>query len=196
MRSRSLVWFTAVAAAVVLVPGVAVSAHLTAINGTDGTDVLAGTQGSDRIVALAGNDRVHAKLGMDRVWAGEDNDTVHAGAARDTVYGGPGNDILYGGGGNDRIFAQRGVDLVYGHSGNDDLWAMARRDVTHTLNEPADTLTGGLGNDSFHVRDGEADRVNCGAGYDVVIADRRDIVTSACERVVRRPPGNRKTRDD
>ena len=77
--------------------------------------------------------------------------------------------------GNDRIFANRGVDTVNGGPGNDHLWARAPADVTGEPNEPADTLDGGEGNDVFHVRDGEADNVTCGAGYDVVRADRKDV---------------------
>jgi Ca2+-binding RTX toxin-like protein len=196
MRSRSLVWVTAIGAAAVLLPVAAVTAHPPAIRGSDGADVLAGTDGRDRIVALAGNDRVDAKLGRDHVWAGEGSDTVNAGAGRDVVFGGSGSDSLYGGPGNDRIFARRGVDLVFGGGGNDDLWAMAREDVSRTLNEPTDTLAGDRGHDRFHVRDGEADRVNCGAGYDVVFADLEDIAGPGCERVLRLPPPSRKTDDD
>ena len=80
------------------------------------------------------------------------------------------------------IFAERGVDTEYGGDGNDDLWAMARADVERKDGEPADTLNGENGNDRFHVRDGEADTVNCGAGFDRVFADRTDQV----ERTARR----------
>src|SRR5688500_1412417 len=149
MGERRPVWIAVAATAAVLVPAGAVLAHSAAIRGSDGADVLAGTNGRDRIVAFAGNDRVDAKLGRDHVWAGEGSDTVNDGDGRDVVFGGSGSDSLYGGRGNDRIFARRGVDRVFGGSGNDDLWAMAREDVSQTLNEPADTLAGGPGHDRF-----------------------------------------------
>jgi Ca2+-binding RTX toxin-like protein len=56
-----------------------------------------------------------------------------------------------------------------------------------------DTLTGGNGNDKFHVRDGEADVITCGDGNDTVLADTLDVISDAtegnvngsCEKVVR-----------
>jgi Ca2+-binding RTX toxin-like protein len=117
---------------------------------------------------------------------------VNAGDGNDLVFGGPGDDTLNGELGNDRIFAQRGVDTVNGGPGNDDLWALARKDVTYLPGEPADTLDGGPGNDRFHVRDGEADHVSCGPGYDLVRADYRDAVSNDCELVMRGRAGARK----
>ena len=46
---------------------------------------------------------------------------------------------------------------------------MAHEDVERKAGEPADTLNGEDGNDRFHVRDGEADTVDCGAGFDMVL---------------------------
>ncbi|HEU5213780.1 MAG TPA: hypothetical protein VFU10_13490 [Gaiellaceae bacterium] len=48
-----------------------------------------------------------------------------------------------------------------------------------------DTVDAGAGNDVIDVRGGSVDRVRCGAGRDKVLADRRDIVASDCERVFR-----------
>ena len=62
-----------------------------------------------------------------------------------------------------------------GGDGNDNLWAMARRDVTKARRAGRHGQRR-KGNDRIHVRDGEADTVTCGAGYDVVWADRKDIV--------------------
>ena len=73
------------------------------------------------------------------------------------------------------------------------LWALARGDVTAPSDPNGDELTGGNGDDTFRVRDGEADKVNCGAGTDTVQADQYDVIVDAtasnangsCERVVR-----------
>ena len=49
----------------------------------------------------------------------------------------------------------------------------------------ADTLSGGGREDMILSRDGTSDRVSCGAGYDFVVADGRDLVPRAagCEYV-------------
>ena len=59
-----------------------------------------------------------------------------------------------------------------------------------------DTLSGEQGDDRFHVRDGEVDKIDCGSGDDVVLADPFDQVVDArqeepngsCEKVVRAEP--------
>ncbi len=95
--------------------------------------------------------------------------------------------------GNDRIYANLGMDQSFGGEGNDDLWALARGDVT-VLGDPiGDALTGGPGRDTFHVRDGEVDRIDCGDGRDRVLADQYDVIVDAtpanangsCEVVLR-----------
>jgi Ca2+-binding RTX toxin-like protein len=105
--------------------------------------------------------------------------------------GGKGDDKQHGGGGPDRIFANLGVDETWGGDGNDDLWALARGDVTAPGDPVGDTLHGEGGNDTFHVRDGEVDNVDCGDGFDVVIADRVDNVAGDCERTRRNDPAAR-----
>jgi hypothetical protein len=45
-----------------------------------------------------------------------------------------------------------------------------------------DAIYGLEGNDRIDVRGGRRDFVNCGPGYDVVRADRRDVVARNCER--------------
>ena len=73
------------------------------------------------------------------------------------------------------------------------LWALARGDVAAPGDPIGDELTGGNGNDTFRVRDGEADKISCGDGNDTVHADQYDVIVDAtpanangsCERVVR-----------
>jgi Ca2+-binding RTX toxin-like protein len=160
--------------------------------GTSGNDTITGTDRHDYIAARTGDDTVDALGGFDVVLGGRGNDTVHAGAEPDLVLGGRGDDSLYGDDGPDRIFAQQGVDKEYGGEGDDDLWAMARRDVAGDPNEPGDTLDGGPGNDRFRVRDGEPDHVTCGGGFDVVVADFKDVVSADCEVVKRHKAGHRR----
>jgi Ca2+-binding RTX toxin-like protein len=162
------------ASALAIVPSAALAAT---IQGDDGGERLTGTRFTDTINGGAGNDRI-------------------AGLA--------GDDQLAGGPGNDRIFANLGRDTSYGGAGDDDLWALARGDVQPgpggAVDQTGDTLDGGPGDDRFHTRDGEVDRITCGDGYDVALLDRVDVITDAtptdlngsCEKVVRRAPRARR----
>jgi Ca2+-binding RTX toxin-like protein len=106
-----------------------------------------------------------------------------------------------GGAANDTIFANAGRDTSTGGDGNDVLWALARADVTPgpggATDTAGDTLDGGNGDDVFRTRDGEADRITCGAGTDRALLDTVDVITDAtaanpngsCEQVRRRAPG-------
>ena len=53
----------------------------------------------------------------------------------------------------------------------------------------ADRIFAGAGNDRIRVSGGGRDRVSCGTGFDRVVADLRDRVTSNCESV-KRPSGH------
>jgi hypothetical protein len=86
----------------------------------------------------------------------------------DTLRGTPGPDRISGKGGADRIYGLGGSDVLVGGPGHD-------------------YLAGGSGSDRFEIRDGTRDTVECGAGRDRVVADRLDLVSGACE-VVLRPP--------
>jgi hypothetical protein len=100
--------------------------------------------------------------------------TVSTGSADDVVdvgvpiparvSGGPGNDVLTGGGAADRLTGGTGDDVLDGGPGTD-------------------TILAGSGNDTIHALDGEVDKVNCGAGTDVVIADPFDVLSRNCEEL-------------
>src|SRR5438270_896189 len=135
--------------------------------------------------------------------------TINGGPGNDAMSGGTGDDVQYGDDGNDTIYANQGQDTSYGGAGNDTLWAMARSDVhpgpNGEVDTQGDTLDGGPGNDVFHTRDGEVDKITCGDGYDVVFADTVDVITDAtpqnpngsCEKVIRKAPKpNAKSPDD
>ena len=200
MRKRSQIGIVGFAVALVTAGALASVALAQPFFGTGGDDVITGTDHHDYITGRTGNDTLNALGRADLVLGGRGNDTVNTGDGNDLAFGGYDDDSVNGELGNDRVFANRGVDTVTGGPGNDHLWARAPADVTGEPNEPADTLDGGEGNDVFHVRDGEADHVTCGAGYDVVRADRKDVVTADCEVVKRHGPqfnrGHKKDRDD
>lgn len=96
-------------------------------------------------------------------------------AGPNVLRGGLGNDTLRGLGGNDRLYGGSGNDRLFGGAGNDRLEGHRGRDL----------LEGGPGNDTVVARDKAVDTIRCGAGRDLVTADRNDRVAKDCE-VVRR----------
>lgn len=87
-----------------------------------------------------------------------------------------GADVLNGRGGNDRLAGRAGNDRLFGGAGADRLFGGPGRDV----------LDGGRGNDTIAAADRTKDRIRCGTGRDVVVADRADVVARDCEVVRRR----------
>ena len=143
--------------------------------GTAGRDTLIGTAGGDLISGLAGDDSVRT-LGGD--------DCAFGASGSDRLYGGEGDDLLSGGSGADRISAGIGADVVRGRSGSDVLDA-GNGDDRISGGGGRDTVSAGAGRDRVDVAGGGRDSVSCGSGDDVIRADRRDRVSSNCERVIR-----------
>ena len=99
--------------------------------------------------------------------AGPSGKTVNGTSGRNTLRGTPQADTLRGFGGDDRLFGGAGNDRLDGGSGRD-------------------LLDAGSGNDVVAARDKSVDTIRCGAGRDVVVADRKDRVAKGCETVRRR----------
>ena len=85
----------------------------------------------------------------------------------DSIPGTPGPDMIFGLAGNDVLRSGPGADTVVGGSG-------------------ADAIASGGGSDTVDVRSRERDKVSCGPGRDLVIADLKDRVRRDCEVVRRR----------
>jgi hypothetical protein len=72
------------------------------------------------------------------------------------------------------------------------------------VDQNGDALDGGPGDDTFHTRDGEVDRITCGDGNDRALLDTVDVITDAtpanpngsCEEVVRKEPKNKDSRSE
>ena len=89
--------------------------------------------------------------------------TIRGTNESDRIEGLAGNDNLFGKGGGDTIFGNRGDDDLYGGDGRDRIEA-------------------GRGDDFVNVQgDGRVDRVDCGAGRDVVRANPEDNLAGNCE---------------
>jgi len=132
------------------------------IPGCPNGGLLSGTDKADALGGLKGEDEIHGLGGRD--WLG----------------GGGGNDIIYGGPGVDFAYGEKGDDVIYGGDGNDDIGGDTGEDV----------LYGGKGNDKLDVEagphDGQRDKLYCGEGKDVYMADKSDYVDSSCEKLPRK----------
>ena len=163
------------------------------VDGGPGQDYLLGEAGDDRLFGGEGNDSLNGGTGKDRLAGGAGNDRLNGAGGNDLFFGGGGNDRLTGGSGNDRMFGDSGKDRFSGGTGNDRFSGGAGDDVIDggsgddllSGNGGHDTIRAGGGNDTIKVRDGDRDRVFCGAGKDSVRADREDRVARDCEHVRR-----------
>jgi len=156
--------------------------------GADGGDSLAGGPGNDALAGGPGDDALAGGPGSDRLSGGEgDADVADYGDARSPVsvtfdgiaddgraneHDDVGADVegFRGGGEDDTV---RGGALLDGGDGEDYLDGGA----------DTDRLRGGAGGDTLRSRDGATDRVSCGSGRDLVVADRQDQIDSDCEVV-------------
>ncbi len=160
--------------------------------GTPGTDNLPGTEagddsfgadGDDRVVGMVGDDCLTGNAGNDTL-AGGDGDDFHRGAfGADTLFGGNGNDVLNAGSDNDRITGGPDDDVLRGAAGDDFLRGTAGDDRL-SGGSGVDVITGGRGDDVITSIDDQADRVSCGPGDDRARVDEMDRVAGNCERAV------------
>jgi len=185
-RSKNILGIAISSLAVMMV--FAAVAGAATINDDDIGHFLKGTNSADTINGNGGNDRIRAKNRADVIDGGAGDDTIHAGAGKDVSYGGDGNDRMhgglghdkqYGGPGDDTIFANKGRDESWGGPGNDTLWALARSDRHGRHDYKGDVLHGEDGDDTFRTRDGEGDKIDCGAGIDTAILDHKDKIIDA-----------------
>lgn len=131
--------------------------------GGSGIDVLIGLEGSDILMGFDGNDDFDAGPGRDRLYGGPGDDRMFLGIGDDTADGGTGNDVMLGQAGNDIMLGGPGNDIITGSAGRD-------------------RIDAGPGNDFINSKDGVAERVDCGAGFDKVYADKGKDRLVGCER--------------
>ena len=104
-------------------------------------------------------DRLIGTSGDERIFGNSGKDRIDGRAGNDFIDGGGGDDILKGGPGDDELIGGGGKD----------------------------TYLAGPGNDWINASDGQTEKIDCGAGRDTVVADKKDKIKH-CEKV-RRPPG-------
>src|SRR5215211_1388896 len=143
--------------------------------GDENDDFLAGGDASDHLSGGEGDDRLGGEAGTDSLDGGKGADTLAGGARGDRARGGGGDDLINAGRGRDLLAGGVGDDALAGGRGADRLRAGGG----------ANRLSGGGGDDVLLARNGQPDRLRCGAGVDAVWADRVDRVRSDCEHVSR-----------
>ncbi len=135
-----------------------------AITGTRRGETLRGTSAGDEVHALGGEDRVHGLFGDDCLVGGGRGDRLIGGVGGDELSGGGGGDVLDGGAGPDRLTGGSGADVLRDGGG-------------------ANTFSAGGGDDRLDAVNGRRDDIRCGAGSDVLRADRADRPGRDCEAV-------------
>lgn len=116
------------------------------LNGTTGGNVLLAGAGDDAVAGMAGNDTLNGGSGADKLWGGSGNDNLFGGSGADLLVGGFGADRMNGGSGNDVLLSRSDAgEMVAAQDGTTQIFA----DETAAFTAVNDTLTGGLGADTF-----------------------------------------------
>ena len=169
------------------------------IGGSVHDDTLIGAQGEDAFLGGPGDDLIDAR---DRGTAldgstGAKADSVDCGAGTDIVDSDAQDDVsancelvalentLELTNKADKLTAWRAGLTIDGLKGADTLVGSAGRDSL-IGGKGKDKLNGRAGNDHIFARDGERDTIRCGAGKDIVQADKSDSIARDCEKVARR----------
>lgn len=107
--------------------------------------------------------------------------TLRGSSTSGTLLGGGGDDVIRSIGRRDVIRAGAGSDAIHAQAARLDRLAQATFSLRKALG-PGRRIHGGPGNDRINTRNGYRDVVRCGAGQDVLVAERFDV-WSGCERV-------------
>jgi Tol biopolymer transport system component len=176
-----------------------------------GNDIVDAGLGADRVYPGPGRDVVHLRAGADFADTRDGTrDTIDCGGERDLVLadrfdavardcdmvaspqihrcktlGTMRSDELTGSSISNWVCALAGNDEIHTLGGNDAVDAGSGNDTVDG-GKGRDLLLGGDGYDTIFARDGARDRIRCGPQFDVVMADRLDLVAQNCERVRRR----------
>jgi Ca2+-binding RTX toxin-like protein len=161
------------------------------LSGGAGTQAVSGGDGDDTFGADPARDLLRGEGGFDTVTyaaqalgisvdkqrslaqgQGHEGDVL---LAIERVIGGRGSDQLLGATGPDTLEGGAGADALNGRGGDDVLIGGADNDG----------LVGGDGNDRIVARDGGPDRIECGPGFDDLVADLADPRPLDCDLLTR-----------
>jgi hypothetical protein len=156
-----------------------------------GNDVAFGGDGNDRLLTGAGDDTLLGDSGSDEMNGGPGTDMADFSqflTAVSVSFDGLGNDGSPGEGDNvlgiesvagtqfdDTLRGDDNANELDGNSGDDVI--VGRRGSDDLIGDRGDDrLTGGAS------ADGARDHLDCGGGFDIALADTRDLVEPGCER--------------
>ena len=94
----------------------------------------------------------------------------------DTITGTRKHDLIKSGRGSDTVKARASADIIKSGNGKDLVFAGKGKDV----------VVAGRGNDDIRALDKMVDKINCGPGFDNVLADLIDKIHKSCEDVTMR----------
>lgn len=143
---KTIIFLTAVAAALVVAGGVALAATILC----DGGNCF-GTNHPDTIYGTNRHDDIFAKAGGDYVTGRERGDDLDGQDGADRVLGGPGDDWVKGGDHDDVVKGDRGHDTINGGSGDN---------VIRAGDGMRDLIICGAGSKNFIYYDPGLDRFN------------------------------------
>jgi Ca2+-binding RTX toxin-like protein len=152
------------------------------ITGTTKAQTLTGTDGADRISGGGGNDTLRGGAGHDVLVASSGNDVLDGGAGEDDMTGGAGNDTYYVDSIGDVVVETSavGTDTVRTSLARYSLGAFVEGLVytgtaswTGIGNNLANSMTGGIGNDTIYGGSGN-DTLNGGGGENTLYGDAGD----------------------
>ncbi len=146
--------------------------HVVTINvaDVDETNLILGTERADRLNGTDDADEIHGLGGNDQINGLGGDDIVLGGAGRDNVRGGDGDDVVEGGDGNDTIRGDAGADELRGGAGNDLIFADGDDTVVEGGEGTDRVIVQGDGDFSIDMTAGGVERVDGGAGNDVMDA--------------------------
>jgi Ca2+-binding RTX toxin-like protein len=163
-----------------------------------GADSVSGDAGNDLLAGEAGADTLRGGAGDDVLLGAWGNDVLDGGGNDDLLAGGSGNDLLAGGAGNDLLFGSTGRDTLLGDDGDDELIGidpfaglaaadLAGLDTAGLSQELRGAFAGVTDTDIRRIvagvtnqnlaEDAGPDRLEGGAGNDILIGDDGDLLT-------------------
>lgn len=109
--------------------------------------------------------------------------TLVAPAVAEVVRGTPQADRLAGAKKSDRLIGRAGADRLSGKQGNDEIRGGADGDKL-IGGVGYDQMYGDSGDDLIRARDGQADLVECGDGFDRAVVDLEEDGVYDCEELI------------
>ncbi|MBD2204484.1 beta strand repeat-containing protein [Calothrix sp. FACHB-168] len=142
------------------------------VTGTNFGDSISGGSGNDTLNGGGGNDNLNGAAGNDSINGGDGNDTITGGTGANVVNGGAGIDVL-----TDANFSAATTGLSFNDNGSAQATVTLSDGTSVSGIEYFLDITTGAGDDTISFSQERDNRINGGAGNDIINAGRgRDDV--------------------